>query len=150
MACCLRSHRLHRATWCWWLAALCLLKLAVPLIAVAAAHHRGVELVEVCSVYGMRTIALTPPGADSPADLVGLADGDLGSGPAQHTSDTAHDHCALGGMLGSAVVLLAVLGWLLPGRARPDPAPPAPRPTRRPDPLLRWLSARLHAPPLPA
>jgi len=147
MACCLRSHRLHLATWCWWLAALCLLKLAVPLMAVAAAHHRGVELVEVCSVYGMRTIALTPSGADGTA---ALEHGDLSADPAQHTSNTAHDHCALGGMLGGAMLLLAVLGWLLPGRARPDPAPPVPRPTRRPDPLLRWLGARLHAPPLPA
>ncbi len=115
--------------WLWALAALLLLKAAMPLLAAWSAHDRGVALVEVCSVYGVRTVA-----ADGPAEPA-----------ANHPA--ADGPCALASLLGP---------WApLPTAAQPHiPAPdvsagPAPhlRHPARPDASRRWLTSRLHAPP---
>lgn len=123
-------HRSDRRTLCWALAfaVALLLKAAVPLLAHAAASAQGKALVEVCSVYGVRTVALDAT-------------------PTAPATDTAHhaDHCVLGGLL--------TLGGttpdspsLVPGAAPAEWSGPrglAPPP----DASARWLTGLSHAPP---
>ena len=115
----------------WLLVGVLLLKAAAPLLAIAAAQRQGVALVEVCSVYGVRSV---------------VADGSPASPPDhQHASEAGH------------CTLAATLGPWLPsgtvdepqaGAARPPApcdavshaAPPA-------DACRRWLAGQLHAPP---
>lgn len=86
------SHRrtwqppLHR--WALWAFALALLlKSAVPLLATVSAQAQGKTLVEVCTVYGVSTVALS--GHDSaPAS--------------DHAPAHASDHCALSGLVALA------------------------------------------------
>ena len=119
-------------TWLWVMVALLLLKAAMPLLAAWAAHDRGVALVEVCSVYGVRTIAVDDPAEPASA----------------HAS--VEGTCALASLLGP---------WApLPTAAQPPkPAPEiSASPGQRvsgpawPDASLRWLTWQLHAPPLMA
>lgn len=51
-----------------WLAA-CLIafKAIVPAVAVAASQWRGVDLIEVCTVFGVRTLAVSLEGSGAPA-----------------------------------------------------------------------------------
>lgn len=131
--------RTTRQAWLWCLAALLVLKAAVPLLAAAAAAHRGVSLAQVCTVYGVRTAAAA---ATMPADHV----------HSQSHGDTLPDHgggehCALASLAGGPLptVLPAV-----PGHAPPQaPLATAAVSTALPaDAALRWLSAQLHAPPV--
>lgn len=64
-----------------------LLKVAVPMLATASAKAQDKTLVEICTVYGVTTIALDADG-DSPAP--------------EHTVTHSGDHCVL-----SAVMALA-------------------------------------------
>ena len=57
------------AWWAWIAVAALLLKAAVPLLATASAHAQGKTLVEVCTVYGVATVALdgaVEAGSDAP------------------------------------------------------------------------------------
>jgi hypothetical protein len=67
----------------WAFAAALLLKAVMPLLAGAAAHLQGKSLVEICTVYGVRTIAVDNKGDAVPS-------------PA-HQDQRGHgsDHCAL-------------------------------------------------------
>ena len=115
--------------WLWAMAALLLLKAAMPLLAAWSAQDRGVALVEVCSVYGVRTLAV-----DGPAEPTAL-----------HPS--ADGTCALASLLGpwAPAPLGALLGIPVPD-ASVDHDRHLPGPTR-PDASKRWLTWRLHAPP---
>jgi hypothetical protein len=71
--------------WALWAFALALLlKAAVPLLATASAHAQGKTLVEVCTVYGVSTVAL---------------DGHDSAPASDHAPAHASDHCALGGLV---------------------------------------------------
>jgi hypothetical protein len=121
--------------WMWLLVLALLAKAAVPLMAVAASKQQGVALAEVCSVYGVRTIA-TGWGAQGSDDAPASG---------EHHTDSAQ--CVLSSLLGS----------------EPPPVAATPRPREVKQPLLarrqigstplsldasrRWLAAQLHAPP---
>lgn len=111
----------------WLFACALLLKAAVPLLASASAEAQGKALVEVCTVYGVKTVAL---------------DGE----PAQdHAATHAADHCALSAVvaLGAPVPMasVAVAPATTPFTLRPAAtAPPV-------DASARWLTQRYHAPP---
>ena len=129
---------LQTLMWVWMVAAMFLLKGAVPLLAVAAADSRGVAVADVCSVYGVKTTApdvgpSAPSGQNEP--------------PGQHAGET---HCVLSGLLGSAAIAMpaAVVHHPLPRQAAGHPEPllrvsPI-------DPRHRWLVRRMHAPPASA
>lgn len=69
----------------WLFACALLLKAAVPLLASASAEAQGKALVEVCTVYGVKTIALDgEPISDQKATHAG-------------------DHCALSGVMALGV-----------------------------------------------
>jgi hypothetical protein len=144
------------AAWLWAMVMLLLLKLAAPGLASVAAQQRGVELVEVCSVYGMRTVALQTnlPGVlPSQALLNPTSPSQNPSNPdPQPTpmgSHTQEHECALTSLITTAVidttpfaVLLLHLSQQHFTRLKPDHdwAPPDDAP-------LRWLTGQLHAPP---
>lgn len=133
-----RPIALHARAWAWLLVALVLLKAAVPLLATAAAVRQGVALAEVCSVYGVRVVAIraTNIGTNDPAPAPGVmhADG---------------EHCTLGSLLGGpAPALLATVPPHPPAGGLTVAATPL-RPLPR-DASQRWLMARLHAPPVRA
>ena len=130
----LRTLPARRPSLLWLLALIVLLKAAVPLLAAASARERGVSLTEVCSVYGVRTVALEQ-GSDT-------------SKPAQ-SEHAGSEHCALTPLLGMAVLAsppVAAVRLHAPAQAqlrRPG------EPLARSDASLDWLVARTHAPPLP-
>lgn len=123
--------RTARAVWAWALVLAVLLKAAVPGLAAAAAHLRGVALADVCSVYGVRTVPAEP---ESPTDA--------GSHAGRHLG------CALAPLLGAAP-----LPVLPPALVPTGPAASLAPPTLRRhtaalhDASQRWLTLRLHAPP---
>lgn len=128
-----------RRAWLWCLAVLLVLKAALPLLAAAAADRQGVTLAQVCTVYGVRTAAALPaalPGEHAPGDPQGDTLPSHGSA----------EHCALaslaGGPLPDAVPAVLAHAPPQPTAAVPERAGPLPA-----DAALRWLSARLHAPP---
>lgn len=116
------------------LAVLLLLKAAVPLIATFVARQQGVELAEVCSVYGVRLLSTGNTLPNSP-------DGQVG----QH----ADGHCLLGALLNAAFAPPQVPTTSLSSRSSESlelgtevTAPP------RWDAQLAWFVARTHAPPV--
>jgi hypothetical protein len=132
-----RTRTAHQA-WLWCLAALLVLKAAVPLLAAAAATQRGVSLAQVCTVYGVRTAAAV---AAMPADPVHPA------APGDTLPDHgAGQHCALASLAGGPLpdALPAVLVHAPPLVPLHEAHARAVLPH---DAALRWLSARLHAPP---
>lgn len=82
--------------WAAWAFALALLlKAAMPLLATSSAQIQGKALIEVCTVYGVATVAL-----------------DSADAPPMHDGAPSHaaDHCALSGLTafsGAAPVALA-------------------------------------------
>ncbi len=86
-----------RRRWALWLfAAALLLKAAMPMLASASAQQQGKTLVEVCTAYGVATVALN-------------AHGDLTPQPQPQPQPQPHaaanhggDHCALSGLLAMA------------------------------------------------
>lgn len=132
----LRRHPLRTALWLWLVVAVFLLKAATPLLALAAANARGVALAEVCSVYGVRMVAVEVAVESSPGDM----------------PTTPHDggqaHCVLSTVLHSVpLATLPAAVWL----HAPAPQPVSRQVAARPAPAdarQRWLAAQLHAPPL--
>lgn len=119
-----------------WLA-MCalLLKAAVPMLATASAQVQGKTLVEVCTVYGVATVALddaTPAPAGDPAP--------------GHAATHAGDHCALSGVLalaapGSGSLPASEAPASVAVRASPPPAPPTH------DACATWAARLKHGPP---
>lgn len=115
------------------LAVLLLLKAAVPLIATFVARQQGVELAEVCSVYGVRQLS------------TGKALPDRPDGQAGHHED---GHCLLGVLLTAAFAPPEVPTASASSRSSESvaPRPEATAPPRW-DAQLAWFAARTHAPP---
>lgn len=123
-----------------WLALMLLLKAALPWLAVGAAQAQGKTLVEVCTVYGVKTVVL---------DAAGEVRGDAADPGDSHTDTVtpASEHCALAGMVTHAApgAATAALGRALPDEGLPPPATAPPRAAL--DATAVW-AARLHrAPP---
>jgi hypothetical protein len=110
--------------------ALLLLQAALPWLAGQAALARGVPLVEVCTVYGVRTVALPGDSSQHAPSTAGAHSSDhcllqaLGFGPA---TEAAH----AGAVQPSAAPALQVL------RDRPAAH----------DATARWAALRKHGPP---
>lgn len=137
-----RRPPLPSRAWAWLLAAMFVLQAAVPMLAATVATRRGVNLAEVCSHYGVRT-ALPVALADAPA----APDDAPSPAPGPHGSPMG---CALTPLLAGAALASAA-------GVAPLPAPPpatfaASTPAVSPvaDAAQRWLTQRLHAPPVPA
>jgi cobalamin synthase len=108
-----------------------LLKAAVPMLAAASAQWQGKTLAEVCTVYGVATIALD--GADPPQGH---------DGAASH----AGNHCALSGVaavaMPDAAATAALHAPIAPTAARPVARLVLPR-----DANAAWVARLGHAPP---
>ncbi len=131
--------RLHRRTWTTRLAlwaAVCalLLKSAVPMLASASAELQGKTLVEVCTVYGVTTMAIDADGHAVPV-------------PEGHGTGDAAQHCVLAGLLAWASPVAPDIAW--PGDAPALRAPPAGTSADHlpPDAVARWAALRKHGPP---
>lgn len=113
----------------WAFAFALLLKAAMPLLATGSAHAQGKALVEVCTVYGVATVALDSepqPGHDAAPSHSG-------------------DHCALGGLVGFAAADASA-----PVLPQADAQTPWHRFTHRPvpaDACAAWMARLEHAPP---
>ena len=107
-----------------------LLKAAVPLLAGTAAQVQGKALVQVCTVYGVATVALDGQGLQHSPEQAAIHDG---------------DHCALTGLM----------AW-----AGPEPQPPAlpemqrrgarersHAPVQAPDACATWVARLKQGPP---
>jgi hypothetical protein len=126
----LRALRLGAAA---WVVLALLLKAALPLLASQAAGLQGKATVEVCTAYGVATVALP---------------GDAGPAPADHGAPHAvGEHCAAGAVLVSLPPAVHTVAWpattsldrwTLPARQAPPPG----------DADARWRGGLLHAPPL--
>ncbi len=129
------SHRLPTSRWAvwavWGFTLVLLLKAAVPLLATASAELQGKALAEVCTVYGVTTVALDGPD----------------SGPQPEHGSAAHggEHCTL-------TALMALCA--------PDVQAPAVPPSQRaasehvvhpspqaPDACATWVARLKHGPP---
>ncbi|MBX3619721.1 MAG: hypothetical protein KF891_07010 [Rhizobacter sp.] len=115
-----------------WLAVCALLlKAAVPMLATASAQAQGKALFEVCTVYGVATVAL----GDDPAPTA-----------PDHGATHAGDHCALSGVLALAAPAADAPALpALPGAAAPaQSASPAPHAH---DACATWVARLKHGPP---
>ena len=119
----------------WLVAALLLLQAAVPLLAKVAAQARGVQLVEVCSVYGMQTIAIDRDGHVDPAP--------------QDTGTQAHgnQHCVLASLLTAALVHPPLAAVHLHAPAPTHEVAALAARALPPDAERVWQAARKHGPP---
>lgn len=130
----LQSARRTPAWVAWVVAALLLLQAAVPLLAAKAAELRGLSVVEVCSVYGMRAVAID-------------RDGQVDQAPAPHdTQAHGSEHCVLSPLLTAALDHPPLAAVHLHAPAPREAAPAAPR-ILPPDALRIWQAARKHGPP---
>lgn len=127
------AHRPWTTRFALW-AAVCalLLKAAVPMLATASAALQGKTLVEVCTVYGVATVALdaadeTPAPADRPGAHVG-------------------EHCVLSGLLAMPSSEAPVSSWPSGHHAQAPPMPPIAADSR-PDAQARWVAGLQHGPP---
>ena len=119
--------------WAAWAFALALLlKAAVPMLASVSAQAQGKTLVEVCTVYGVATVALDDSGEPKPV-------------PADHAGAHGSEHCALSAVLALAApepgpVIAAV-------SALTSSAPPARAGVPTPDAEADWIARLKHGPP---
>ncbi|MBC7993153.1 MAG: hypothetical protein H7Z15_07925 [Rhizobacter sp.] len=114
-----------------WLA-MCalLLKAAVPMLASVSAQAQGKTLVEVCTVYGVATVAIDEPGSQ-PAPV--------------HTPPHSGDHCTLTAQMAFAAPEAQPLAAPAVHRGASTvlshPSPQAP------DACATWVSRLKHGPP---
>lgn len=123
--------------WAAWAFALALLlKAAVPMLATVSAQLQGKTLVEVCTVYGVATVALDAQGGATPMPA-----------PAGHDGAHPGDHCVLSGLLALAAPQPVAHAF-----AATIPLP-ATRPVARVataavrDAEAHWMSRLKHGPP---
>ena len=107
-----------------------LLKAAMPLLAGASAQLQGKALVEVCTVYGVATVALDSQGSQpAPAHA------------AAHTGD----HCTLTGLVALAAPEAQPMAW---PETPHNAAAPRPGPSSQaPDACAAWVAGLKHGPP---
>ena len=119
--------------WAAWVFAVALvLKAAVPLLATASAHAQGKALVEVCTVYGVATVAADERQAGAPTPDHGLP--------------RAADHCALGALASLAAPVAAPVSATVSPRAAALPA--AVSSSIAPDACSAWAACLKHGPPV--
>ena len=129
------SFRPSTSRWAAWAFALVLLlKAAVPMLASASAHVQGKALAEVCTVYGVATVAL---------------DGQAPSPLPDHTAAHGGDHCTLTGLMALAAPEPQPVVLLVPTRRAAlarisHPSPEAP------DACVTWVARLKHGPPVTA
>jgi hypothetical protein len=111
----------------WLFACALLLKAAVPLLASVSAEARGLALVEVCTVYGVKTVALD--GEPAP----------------EHQATHAGDHCALSAVMALAAPQPAAVHTLAP--SVPQAAPPTQAVHAALDASARWRAQLKQGPP---
>jgi hypothetical protein len=121
--------------WAFWMLALALLlKAAVPLLATASAHAQGKTLVEVCTVYGVATVALD------------AAEG-KGETPAPASPGAHGEHCTLSSLLAFAAPPAPAPALLARATPPASDLAPAGRTPSAPDASARWVAGLKHAPP---
>lgn len=137
-----------------WLLALALaMKAALPMLAAVSAGLQDRAVAEVCTVYGVKTVAVAlSAGADAQGDDQDAAT----ASHHDHRPSPGHDggsphrgaeHCALGALPASAG---APEARLAPPAAVADAGRPAASPSAaapRPDAAARWAGLIEHGPP---
>lgn len=120
-----------------------LLKAALPLLAVGAAQAQGRTLVEVCTVYGVKTVALDAAASQVLADA---ADSDDGS----HSGIAAPggEHCALAAMVAVSAPGTGLATEALPSSSEGLPPPATAPPRTALDATALWAARLHHAPPI--
>jgi len=119
--------------WAAWAFALALLlKAAVPMLASVSAQVQGKTLVEVCTVYGVATVALDDSGEPKPV-------------PADHAGAHGSEHCALSAVLAFAApepapVIAPAAAGQAPERSVRAGVPAA-------DAEADWIARLKHGPP---
>jgi hypothetical protein len=126
------NNRQPLSRWAIWAFALVLLlKAAVPLLASASAELQGKALAEVCTVYGVATVALD--GQDAP--------------PMPEHGGGAHggEHCTLSALLALSAPEPQAPALPVPQRAasRPVSHPDS----QAPDACATWVARLKHGPP---
>ena len=115
----------------WGAVCALLLKAAVPLLASVSAQAQGKALVEVCTVYGVATVALDGSGSQKAPE---------------HGAGHAGDHCALTALMAldrpepSALVVIAPV-------SHAGAQSPAAASSQAPDANARWVAGLKHGPP---
>ncbi|MCW7540976.1 hypothetical protein OOT46_24445 [Aquabacterium sp. A7-Y] len=132
-----RRPPLRTLVWLWCAVAAFLLQGAVPLLATLAAEQRGWALVEVCSVYGVRTVVVDQ-------DASGKEKSRL---PGQHAGE---NRCSLTSLVGSVALAMRTAAVHLHAPPQALVELDAARRSLPLDPSRRWLMQRLHAPPVQA
>jgi hypothetical protein len=127
--------RRHAALLLWLVLALTVFKAATPLLAAWSAQRQGLAVAEVCSVYGVRTVALAVDAAPA--------------APAGHDSGLAHaaEHCALGAVVWAALTTITLPAVLLHAPAHALLAADVLGAIAPPDATQLWVAARKHGPP---
>ena len=108
-----------------------LLKAAVPMLATASAHMQGKTLVEVCTVYGVSTVALNDDTAPASSD---------------HAAPHAADHCALTALVALDAPSASVL-TVHPSASPVEHVPQAHAVARARDAEALWAAGLHHGPP---
>lgn len=117
--------------WALWLfAAALLLKAAMPMLATASAQLQGKALVEVCTVYGVATVALDTHN-DSPAS--------------HPKADHEGAHCGLSGLMAWSHSFASTP--LFFSATSTSPLPPFRTPSDVPDANATWAAQLHHGPP---
>lgn len=125
-----------------WLALMLLLKAALPLLAVGAAQAQGKTLVEVCTVYGVKTVVL-----DAAGQVLGDA-ADLDNGSHSDSAAPSSDHCVLAGVVAYAAPGPSTAIEALPSSLAGLPPPATAPPRAALDAAARWAARLHHAPPI--
>lgn len=125
-----------------WLALMLLLKAALPLLAVGAAQAQGKTLVEVCTVYGVKTVVL-----DAAGQVLGDA-ADLDDGSHSDGAAPGSDPCVLTGVVAYAAPGPSPTIETLPSSLAGLPPPATAPPRAALDAAARWAARLHHAPPI--
>ena len=123
--------------WAAWAFALALLlKAAVPMLATASAHAQGLPLAEVCTVYGVATVA--SPGQDS------------SPGPDHAAGAHAGEHCTLTALMALAAPEADPLAMPLALNHQGQAALIPRTSSHAPDACATWVARLKHGPPASA
>lgn len=115
----------------WAIALVLLLKAAVPMLATASAHAQGKTLVEVCTVYGVATVALDEQSPQPATDHAGAHSG---------------DHCTLTALMAFTAPESPAGG--LPVAPAGKVAPISHPSAQAPDACATWVARLKHGPPV--